>query len=347
MRFRALLFSALLTAGASVGYGWGFDGHQAVTKLAFASLPADFPAFARSAEAMERVIYLANVPDRWRNVDPYLKQSGGSWSDHFLDIEHLAQVGLDPKKVPSLRYNFILLYGAGRVAYAEKFPPIDPKKNADHTEEWPGFAPWAMAEQFAKLRSAFGYLKAFQEVGGTPEEIKQAQADVIYQMGVLSHFIGDSAQPLHTTHHHNGWIGENPHGYTVWNRFHSWIDSGLIDKAGVKAEALLPRATKVQPLVLAPQADGRDPFFVAAMDYVLEQHQQVEPLYQLEKAGKLGNGDRAVAPEGVALIERQLLNGGGMLARAWLTAWQSAPLDSYLRTVLAKRQEAANAPARK
>lgn len=347
MRFQAFLFSALLTASASVGYGWGFDGHQMVTKVAFASLPADFPAFARSAEAMDRVVYLANVPDRWRNVDPHLRQSGGAWSDHFLDVEYLAKVGLDPKKVPSLRYNFILIYGAGRVAYAEKFAAIDPKKNIDHTEEWPGFAPWAMAEQFAKLRSAFGYLKAFQEVGGTPAEIAQAQADVIYQMGILSHYVGDCSQPLHTTEHHNGWAGENPNGYTVWTGFHSWIDSGLIGKAGVKTEALLPRVAKVRPLALAPQADGRDPFFVAAMDYLLEQHQQVEPLYKLEKAGKLGNGDKALAPEGVAFVEGQLLKGGAMLARAWLAAWQSAPLDSYLRTVLAKRQEAANSPAKK
>ncbi|MES2697339.1 MAG: hypothetical protein V4773_27990 [Verrucomicrobiota bacterium] len=348
MRLRALLLVTLWPAFASIGFGWGFEAHQTVTRIAFASLPEDFPAFARSAAASERVVYLANIPDRWRNVDPWLKQSGGSWSDHFLDIEHLAQAGLDAKKVPSLRYNFILIYAAGHVANSEKFPSIDPKKNADHTQEWPGFAPWAIAENFAKLRSAFSYLKAFREVGGTPEEIANAEADAIYAMGVLSHYIGDCSQPLHTTHHHNGWIGENPNGYTVWPGFHSWIDSGFLGKAGVKAEDLLPRATKVQALTLTPQKDGRDPFFVVAMDYILEQHTQVEPLYKLEKAGQLGNGQNSIGPEARTLMESQLLKGGQMLARAWLTAWHSAPVDTYLRTQLGKRREAAGAePAAK
>jgi len=38
-------------------------------------------------------------------------------------------------------------FAAGRTKHAEKFAPIDPAKNADHTREWPGFAPWAIAEQ--------------------------------------------------------------------------------------------------------------------------------------------------------------------------------------------------------
>ena len=39
-------------------------------------------------------------------------------------------------------------------------------------------------------------------------------------MGVMGHYVGDCAQPLHTTKHHNGWVGENPHGYTTWPGLH-------------------------------------------------------------------------------------------------------------------------------
>ena len=326
----ALTFPTVLRA-------WDHTGHQIVNRLALASLPKEFPSFVHEPANADRIVFLANVPDRWRNVDPWLRQSGGSWSDHFIDLEHLTDAGLDPKTVPSLRYDFILIFAAARIAHAQNFLPIDPAKNTDHTQEWPGFAPWAMAEYFNKLRSAFAYLKAYQDVGGTPEEIANAKADAVYLMGVMGHYVGDCAQPLHTTKHFNGWSGPNPNGYTTWDRFHSWIDGGFIAKAKIAFDGLAPRRTVAEPLVLLPRADGRDPFFVAAMDYVLAQHPQVEALYQLEKAGLMGQEDRPITPEARALIEGQLLRGGTMLARVWLTAWQTAPIDAYLRTRLGER----------
>ena len=336
---------ALLFAVSPVR-AWDYDGHRIVNELAFDSLPANFPAFAREAGNRDRVIYLANLPDRWRNVDPYLQHSGPAWEDHFIDIEQLPDAGIDPKTVSSFRYIFTAAFAAGRSAHPERFRPIDPAKNAAaHTYEWPGLAPWAIAEWYHKLRSAFGYLKAFEELNGTLEEIANAQADVVYTMGVMGHYIGDCAQPLHTTEHHHGWFGPNPNGYSTAYTIHSWIDGGFIAKAGIKHADLAPRVSAVAPLTLPATTDGRDPFFVVTMDYILDSHSQVEPLYQLEKAGKLGTGEQPVTPEGRAFIEGRLLKGGEMLARVWLTAWNTAPVDAYLRKELAKRATPAAAPA--
>jgi hypothetical protein len=342
----SLLLATLVAAPASA---WDHVGHSTVNQLALAALPKDFPDFVHQPDAAERIVFLANVPDRWRNVDPWLKQVGPSWTDHFLDIEELSDAGLDPHTVPSLRYDFVVAFAAGRAAHPQNFRPIDPARNTDGTRQWPGFAPWAIAEWTHKLRSAFGYLKAFEEMGGTPAEIANAREDVLYTMGVLGHYVGDCAQPLHTTANYNGWYRENPHGYTKWNGFHSWIDSGLIAKAGINAAALKSRVRAAEALPAITPADGRDPIFVAAMDYILANHQLVEPLYRMEKDGKLGNpvvgkdgvvqvADRPVPPEGRAFIEDRLVTGGGMLAKLWVTAWKSAPVDTYLRTQLAKRQ---------
>ena len=323
---------------------WDAEGHRIVNQTALNALPADFPAFARDAAATDRILFMANVPDRWRNVDPALKQVGGSWTDHFLDIEQLPDAGLDPQTVPSLRIDFALMFAAGRIAHAEKFAAIDPAKNAGHTSEWPGFAPWAITENFHKLRSAFGYLKAYQDLGGTPSEIANAQADVLYAMGLLGHYVGDCAQPLHTTVHHNGWTGANPNGYTTSNRIHSWCDGGFIAKAKLNAAELQSRLTAAEPIPLPMRPDGRDPVFVAAMDYLIAQHAKVETVYRLEKDKLLGNApELPVTPEARAFFEGQLLTGGQMLARLWVTAWKSAPLDSFLRDSLVRRQTAAAA----
>lgn len=339
MLYRVSLLSSALLLSVTA-YGWGYTGHRTVNELALDALPAEFPDFVRTPTATARIIYLANLPDGWRNVDPWLNQVGPSWTDHFLDLEELPAAGLDPRTVPSFRYDFVVAFASGRAAHLEHFPAIDPVKNRDHTREWPGFSPWAIAEWTQKLRSAFAYLKAYEEMGGTPEELANAREDAIYTMGVLGHYVGDGAQPLHTTDKFNGWTGPNPRGFTTWNGIHSWIDGGLIGKAGITAAALASRMQPAAALPATTPADGRDPVFVAAMDYLLASHQMVEPLYQLEKDGLLGNGDKPVSPEGKAFIEDRLVTGGAMLAKLWVTAWKSAPIDTYLRSQLAKRPPA-------
>jgi hypothetical protein len=317
---------------------WDYAGHRIVNETALAALPEDFPAFVRDAEAAERVAFLAGEPDRWRNVpDLPIKQANGL--DHYLDIEHLIDAGMDVAKLPSFRYDFAVAYAAGRAANAGKFPAIDPAKNKDHVQEWAGFAPWAITEGYGKLKSAFAYLKVFQEIG-TPEEVAQAEANALYVMGVLGHYVGDLAQPLHTTKHYNGWTGDNPEGYTTWNGFHAWIDGGFFAQVGVDQEVVTANLAAAKPISIAPREDGRDPVFVAVMDYVIAQNAKVEPLYQLDHAGKLKADGTSDPAEARRFLSGQLRAGGEMLAAIWVTAWRNAPPDLYLRNNLLKRQAA-------
>ncbi|MDO8541093.1 MAG: hypothetical protein Q7S40_11705 [Opitutaceae bacterium] len=321
-------------------HAWDYDGHRMVNQVALASLPREYPQFVHAVANAERLAFLAGEADRWRNVpDLPLKQYNGV--DHYCDMEYIPEAGLDWATVPSFRYDFVVQFAAGRAANAKRFAPIDPAKNTDHSREWPGLAPWAITEYYGKLRAAFSYLKVFEELG-TPDEIMNAQANVVYLMGVMGHYVGDCAQPLHTTKHHNGWVGENPKGYTTWPGFHAWIDGGFVAKAGIKPAELAPRVRTAEPIALAARSDGRDPMFVAAVDYLEAQHRLVEPLYQLEKEGKLGNSERPVTDEARVLISGQLLKGGQMLGAIWLTAYRNAIPDTYLRASLIRRQTGAS-----
>ncbi|MFZ9682715.1 MAG: hypothetical protein ACO3DQ_05860, partial [Cephaloticoccus sp.] len=259
---------------------WDYAGHRLVNELALAALPDDFPAFVRAPAAAERVAFLAGEPDRWRN-NPDLPIKQFNSLDHYLDLEQLAWAGLDGATVSDLRYVFATAFAAGRAAHADRFPPIEAGRNLDHTREWPGLLPWAITENYGKLRSGFSYLKTFQTAGGTPEEIANAEANILYIMGVMGHYVGDGAQPLHTTVHHNGWAGANPNDYTHWRGLHSWIDGGFIAAAGITTDMLRPRVTTAAPIEVTARADGRDPVFVAAMDYLRAQNALVEPLYAL------------------------------------------------------------------
>lgn len=343
MKIRSYLALGVLLAGSAVPLGaWDYAGHRMVNELALASLPDDFPAFVHTTENAERIAFLSGEPDRWRN-NPDLPIKHYNSVDHYFDIEQLSAAGMDPKKVSDLRYVFTTQFAEGRKAHADAFPAIDPQKNSDHTREWPGMLPWAVAEYYGKLKSAFSYLKTFEQAG-TAEEVANARANVIYIMGVMGHYVGDGAQPLHTSIHHNGWVGDNPNDYTKWPGIHSWIDGSFIAKAGINTDGLLPRVVKAEPINVTMPADGCNPVFVATMDYLLEQNALVERFYAMEKAGAFKVDDTGANTAGRDFIEGQLLKGGGMLGAIWLTAWRNATEDSYLIKQLARRSSTSVAP---
>jgi hypothetical protein len=338
LRLAPLVF--LSAVGSPHARAWDYDGHRIVNQLALASLPAEFPAFVRESAAAERIAFLAGEPDRWKNVpDLPLRHENGP--DHYLDLEQLEWAGLDLASLSPLRYEFAVQFAAGRTAHLDRFPPIDPQKNADHVREWPGFLPWTITESFDRLKAAFSYLKAFETSGGTAAEIANAQANIIYLMGVMGHFVADGAQPLHDTIYHNGWVGENPHGYTIDLKLHAWIDGGFIARAGIRLSGLAPRARPARLLAAAPVAGVRDAMFAEVMSYLQTQHGRVVPLYELEKAGQLKADGSPGSFDGREFIEEQLLRGGEMLGSIWLTAWRTAPPDQYLLDQLARRSAAA------
>ena len=77
--------------------------------------------------------------------------------------------------------------------------------------------------------------------------------------------------------------------------------------------------------------------FQAAVRFIVEQNKLVEPLYQLEKDGKLtGEGEKGV--EGRGFLEAQLLKSAQLLGDIWYSAWQQATPDMYLARELARRQ---------
>ncbi len=335
-----------LVAFVPAAEAWDYEGHRAVNQIALATLPADFPAFVRAPAAAERIAWLASEADRWRSA-PELPAIHVNAPDHYLDVEHLTAAGLDAATVSSFRYEFAAEFARGRAAHPQNFAPIDPAQNADRTREWPGFLPWTIAEYYGKLHGNFARLKVLEELG-TPEDIAQTQASIVELMGIMGHFVGDAAQPLHTTKHHNGWVGDNPQGYTVWRGFHAWIDSGFINRARIDFSVLPAQARPATVLPFAPVAPGgRDPVFAHVMDYVLRQHALVEPLYRMEKARQFRAENNPPDAEAVAFIHGQILVAGETLGDLWLTAWRSAAPDAFLRGQLIRRRAAADAAASK
>lgn len=329
--------------GVSAAGGWDYEYHRLVNQLALASLPTNFHAFVRTAEARERIAFLSGEPDRWRNT-PDLPLKHFNSPDHYIDLEELAHYDLKPASLSHFRYEFVAQLAAVRAARPDRFPAIDRLKDADRTRALVGFLPWAITEHYAKLKSQFSYLKAYEQ-DGTPGDIANAQQNILYVMGVMGHFVGDAAQPLHTTVHHHGWVGANPRGYTTNYAFHAWIDGGFLDKVGLNRDDLFSRVRPARALAKAHPKQPRPDVFPEVMAFILDQHQMVEPLYELDRARHLSaEGDGK--GRGRDFLGTQLLRAGQFLGDLWLTAFEEAGPDAYLQSQLARRRAApANAPA--
>lgn len=320
-RARSLVsFAAALSLFAGATLGWDAAGHRAITLLALDGLSPEAPAFLREESTRKMIASQACEPDRWRAVStPALTHVSNP--DHYIDAEDLPNAGLALATLPELRYDYVAAIVRSRAAeHAAAAPPED-AKDAAHVHLTPGTLPYAIVEDYAKLQAAFKTLRILEKLNDPARafQVDQCRANVVCAMGVLSHFVGDAAQPLHTTRHHHGWVGENPNDYTRRYSFHAEIDGGVLEFHALRYDTLKPAAHFDAAL------DAKDPM-PGVKTYIDRSFHRVEPLYALDKSGGL------LKDEGKTFVTERLTDASAVLAALYNAAWQSAaPTDEDVR----------------
>jgi hypothetical protein len=308
-----LFAAALVILGALPGpvRAWDAHGHRTITYLALDGLPPELPQWLREPEIVARIAEQASEPDRWRGTrrTPIRHEAN---PEHYINAEDLALFGLTLETIPPHRYEYFRVLALAHQAHPERFARRQPRDDPDRIRPWPGFLPHAIAEHHAKLQSAFHTLRILEALADPrrEHELAQARCNIIYHMGILSHFVGDGAQPLHTTIHHHGWIGENPQRYTTEYGFHSYIDGRILEIHGLDYESLRPGMKYYRVHAAEPWPE--------LLGYIGRSLAGVEPLYGLQKDGTL-EGEA-----GRDFISERLRDGGAMLSALYRAAWESS-----------------------
>lgn len=255
-----------------------------INRLAAKTLPADVPSFLRSEAALNEIEYLGPEPDRWRSpAEPEL--SAAQAPEHFIDLEPADALGPLPHK----RLDF----------EAKAFA-------AGQRPEKIGLQPWETTEVWERLKAA---MRQYRTITANHEDAKPVEEAILFYAGWLGHYVGDGSMPLHTTIQYNGWVGDNPNGYTTAHQIHYQFESPFV-AANMHAPEVESKMTPVKTV------DGD--IFDGYMAYLRHTNTYVEKVYQLEKAGGfVGAG----TPESRAFTAERLAAGASMLRDMIYTAW--------------------------
>jgi hypothetical protein len=268
---------------------WGADGHRMIGRVAAETLPAEMPAFFRDAAA--QLAYLNVEPDRWREarerrLEPAMDAAHSP--EHFIDLE------LVPPNA---------LRAADRLAYADSLRAHGVDAGTA------GLLPYRVLELTQRLRVSFRQWRAARD----PAERAWIEARILNDAGILGHYVADGSNPHHTTIHYNGWVGDNPRGFTTERGFHARFESQFVQRH-VTLEMV--RAEATQPARELPDLRG------AIRAYIDTSHSHLIRLYELDLEEPFGAATRSPAHREFA-VER-LAAGAHMLRDLWWSAWLSS-----------------------
>jgi hypothetical protein len=306
-RVGRVVVSVVVLSGAM--FGWGPDGHQFVNRAAAMHAPQEMPAFFRSA--VDQLEYLGPEPDRWRSPSEASLKNAQE-PEHFIDFELLEGFGdLPPKRFDYYRKleafrlsetppNAALSAVAGEQVLARE------AKQKFLAPEAIGLQPWITVEVFERLVVAF---REYRRLLKESKPTLPAEANAIFYAGWLGHYVGDGANPMHTTIYYNGWVGPNPHGYTTSKSTHYEFENRFV-RDNIKFDEV---SSRLQPARLI-QGD----VFSAYLQYLRDSNGLVEKTYQLEKAGAF---QQAGSHDGREFVVSRLTTGAQELVDLWYTAW--------------------------
>ena len=279
-------FALFLIATAPLR-AWGEKGHLISNEAAAIALPGDMPRFF--LDATPELVYLSSDPDRWRGAGESIEAANAP--DHYLDFEYVENLTL-----PHDRYKYLHLLETSRILRRHGLAPGSV-----------GFLPWRIAEMSELLTQQWRLWRT-----AVPADRPFIEHAIVNAAGVMAHYVGDAANPDHTTLNNNGWVTANPEHYPIDCDSHWRFETGFVSHALATADVL--------PYMSSPTL--RSDYFQAAMDLIHDSHSLVEELYRLDRDGAFNYPPTSEA--GKRFAAQRLAAGATVIRDLWLSAYRNS-----------------------
>ena len=273
---RFLLAGALLAVSGSPAFAWFPAGHSLIARSAANIVPADVPSWFR--EGRSQIAHDAQDPDIHKNRGlPLMTEVEAP--RHYIDSELLAGNPLPEKRAD--------------------FYDLCAKLNVKPGEV--GELPYSLREWSERLCMDFAEARAYPN---NP----YIRAKTLVTAGVLAHYSGDCAMPLHVTLDHDGRHLEN--GKSPKTGIHAKVDE-LVERINPPASELEANQTlapidDIWPVINAEIASSRS---------------HIDQTYALESLLPPATGEWTPSPQVRAFTVERARAGVNFTARLYAWAW--------------------------
>lgn len=322
IKFEYLVMTILLVAPLFYTLpieAWGGRGHASVCEAAV--------HLVKSPELKAYLLFkphvmghLCNIPDiYWKSLSPETRKLGDP--THYLNSE---KMGLKVSEIPADYKQIIKTYtGKPNKQNESQVLFSVPEEVGSH---------WWRADQFYRRAiEAAKDLKTLPEPSGYQEEQKeelpynQAVYNMMVNMGLMGHYVGDNSQPFHNTSDHDGYSANHGgiHAYyeeTVVAQF----GPDLVNQIVKTAQAQLGKNKKlIEPKTVIEKMRALSELSLADLNAVLKADPIIKPsILKIEKGMSLKTpAERKPATEGYKrmnkLILTELARSSYLLAHLW------------------------------
>lgn len=318
-----------ITIAPTVAWAWGERGHRIVTEVAVRLVEArhgqEDPELVKILRRKEHMLaHLSNIPDiHWRNSEERISNQNAP--THFIDLEYLLRGAIKPglQDVPKTMDNYVeyLLSTCERTTE-------NCASGKDLSEQilQVGHGPFRARQLLNDMEQSFRELQRQQKSGNASlEELVRLVDEALLYAGLASHFIGDLANPLHTSKNYDG-------QFTGQKGIHSYFESKIVATYDLKlSDYVYQYAAKARPFqkITAGDYDRFDKIWLLTLD----SFNQLERLIKLdEKYSMLKRGDSEQSAERrlpqevnkryLAFVVERLAIGADALAELWIDVWQ-------------------------
>ncbi len=325
---------------SSSAFAWGERGHDTVARVASRIIASDkdpeVAAYGRFLISKENMLaHLANVPDIvWRR--PELKLDDVNPPSHYVDLEYI----ITPGKLgtaEALPQTFAEYRRRVEANCQKKDAQCAPGNTAAERLEKAGHVPFRIQNLSESIKAQ---LSEVRKLEGDAKTAKLSEA-LLYS-GILAHFVGDIANPHHTTSDYDGW-------HTGQGGLHSYFETEMVDAQDLSLEkevfieairhnpaSILAKANEEAPLPMAWELIRNSHSLTSKLAAVDEENSllkksEIESKNKGQskpKSGKRAKAERrppaAAAGAYRDFVVLRLAMGADSLARFWKAAYVGA-----------------------
>lgn len=306
----------LLLSYSFGAFAWGERGHDSVTRVAVQHLREmtdDNPAIMRPFLMKDHMLaHISNVPDIvWRADYQSEEVRMTNGPTHFISLEKVLSHSENDADLP--------------VGF-DSYRTLCKAKGLSTTDV--GTAPWRILQFYRAM---------VIELTGLENKPREMQLEHINHAlvlaGLMSHFVADLANPMHTTENYDGQLSK-AHG------LHAYFESAVLAEMPLTLnDSVLKRASKKKLWLKRHDSDERKSIRSNPQKLVwallTDSHSKLAELLAIDEKHSIltpgndqANAERK-APKSVVrwykkFAEQQLAIGADVLAQLWLLAWQEA-----------------------